>query len=337
MSAPANRWKLGLFVVVGTAALFTGLTWIGMARLQRATHEAFLYLDEPVLGLEPGSPAKFRGVPIGVVAGLRLAPDRRHLEVRLRLFDDALIGLGLDPASFDPDHEMPPGLHGQIVTSYLTQTSFVLMDYFLIAPEHEQRLPFTPPPNTVRAVRSTFRNVEEGLRDFLRELPGMTAEASKLLRQAREAVESSRIPELSKRADDVLAAAERKVRDLDQIPVVQAATGAFREVEALTKAWRDDKGPVQTLLVELRQLSTDLRTAIGASNLPATAKSLRDAGDASTTAGQNLGVLASDLRGELPYLRSALAAIERLVDLLQRDPSALLHGRTPSDSPLKKQ
>jgi hypothetical protein len=248
-----------------------------------------------------------------------------------------LIGLGLDPASFEPDHEMPPGLHGQIVTSYLTQTSFVLMDYFLIAPEHEQKLPFTPPPNTVRAVRSTFRNVEEGLRDFLRELPGMTAEASNLLRQARQAVESSRIPELSKRADDVLVAAQQKVRDLDQLPVVQAATGAFREVEALTKAWRDDKGPVQTLLVELRQLSSDLRTAIGGSDLPATAKSLREAGDASTTAGQNLGVLASDLRGELPYLRSALAAIERLVDLLQRDPSALLHGRTPSDSPLKKQ
>jgi ABC-type transporter Mla subunit MlaD len=336
VSAPINRWKLGMFVVLGLFVLLFGLTWLGVARLQRATHEAFAYFDEAVLGLEIGSAVRLRGQAIGSVADIRLAENQKHLEVRMSLYDDRLVRMQLDPALFEAGHQLPADLHAQIVTSYLTQTSFVLLDFIPVEPGREQQLPFQPHEPFIRSVRSTFHSVEEGVRDLLRELPDLAAEARKLLAQARGDLERSRIPELSRHADEVLTAAEQRVRDLDRIPVVMAATDAFHEIEALSRTWRDEKGPVRTLLAELTTLARDLRATIVEADLAATTRSLRAAGDRTAAAGQEFGGLAGDLRAALPNVRAALSSVERLIELLDRDPGALLHGRPPPSSPLKK-
>jgi ABC-type transporter Mla subunit MlaD len=309
MSAPVNRWKLGLFVVVGLVATIWALTWLGMARLQRRTHEVWTYFDEPLVGLEPGSAVKFRGQSIGTVVSIRLAADKKHLEVQAALYDDRLADMRIDPQQLEPGGKLPDDLRAQMVTSYLTQTSFVLVDFFPNAAEHEVALPFEVPPNTVRSVRSTFRNVEEGLSGVVRDLPGLVQELRELLRQAKSDLQGARLPELSQRAERVLAAAEERVRGLDQMPVFVSATSAFADLQALAK---------------------DLRTAIAAAELPATAASLRNAGDGVAAAGR-------ELSAELQHLRSALAAIERLAALLERDPGALLHGRAPATSPLRKE
>ena len=66
MTTTTNRWKLGLFCVVGTAGLALGLSMFGVSRLQRATHPVWAFFDEEVTGLETGSPVRFRGVPVNV-------------------------------------------------------------------------------------------------------------------------------------------------------------------------------------------------------------------------------------------------------------------------------
>jgi hypothetical protein len=127
------------------------------------------------------------------------------------------------------------------------------------------------------------------------------------------------------------------VRDLEEMPVVKSASAAFREVEALAKAWRDDNGPVRGTLRELENVAVELRQAIAAADAAGTGASLRAAGDGAAAAGTAIADLTRDLRGELQHLRRALAAIERFADLLERDPGALLHGRAPAASPLQKE
>jgi paraquat-inducible protein B len=68
MSLSANPWKLGLFVLAGSAAFFGGIAWLAIARLQTSNHVAHAYFDEALTGLEEGSPVRFRGVLIGTVA-----------------------------------------------------------------------------------------------------------------------------------------------------------------------------------------------------------------------------------------------------------------------------
>lgn len=336
MSSPVDRWKLGLFVVAGTAVLLGALTFAGMRQLQRPCHQAYAFFDEPLVGLEAGSSVRFRGVPIGVVDDITLAPDKKHLQVLASLYDDKLVKLGLDPQELGPDKAFPEDLRAQLVTQYLTQTSFVLVDFYdgVVV---EKALPFEPPVNTIPTIRSTFRNVEEGLRDMLRELPEVAAAARRLLDGIHGDLQSANLPELSRRAEATLRVAEEKLVGLEQLPAMQAATGALSEFEGMLREWRAESGPVHGALGELRALAAQMRTALADAEVAATAASLRRAGDEAANASTSVGELARGLQAELQQVRTTLAGIERLVALLERDPGALLHGRSPQGTPLRKE
>ena len=83
------------------------------------------------------------------------------------------------------------------------------------------------------------------------------------------------------------------------------------------------------MLAELRGLADSLRREVANARLGETTGSVRDATAA-------VGQLGADVRSELAQLRATLAAVERLAAMLERDPGALLHGRTAPRSPLQE-
>jgi paraquat-inducible protein B len=337
MTAPVDRWKLGLFVLGGFAAVVGGLTFAGMAQLQRPSQEAFAYFDEPLVGLEPGSSVRFRGVPIGVVDDITLASDKKHLQVRMALYDDKLAKLGLDVDQLGPQQAFPADLRAQLVTQYITQMSFVLVDFVDPAATKDRDLPFQHPINTIRTIPSAFRSFEEGLRDVMREVPAIADSARRMFDGVQKGFADANLGELQKRLDSTLRIAEQRLLDLDKMPALQSATSAFTEFDAILREWRAKDGPVHTVAADLKALASDLRAAIAAADVQATAQSLRAAGDGAASASVEVSALARDIRKELESLRSALSAIERLADVLERDPGALLRGRQPASSPLRKE
>src|SRR3954466_12802668 len=98
MAAPTNHWKLGLFVVVGVVLALSTVAVLGARSLRKEVGRYVSYFDESVQGLEVGSPIKFRGVTIGTVGGIDIAPDHRHVEVTSNLGVAELSRLGLDIA-----------------------------------------------------------------------------------------------------------------------------------------------------------------------------------------------------------------------------------------------
>ena len=337
MTAPVDRWKLGLFVLSGFGAMVGGLTFAGMAQLQRPSQEAYAYFDEPLVGLEPGSSVRFRGVPIGVVDDITLASDKKHLQVRMALYDDKLVKLGLDVAQLGRQKAFPSDLRAQLVTQYITQMSFVLVDFVEPGLARDRELPFQPPVNTIRSIPSAFRSFEEGLRDAMREVPAIADSAKRMFDGVSKGFADANLADLSRRVVDTLRAVEQKLADLDRMPALQSATSAFTEFEGLVREWRDERGPVRSAVADLHALAGDLRTAIAAADVAATASSLRAAGDGAASASSEVAALAQSLQKELGSLRAALASVERLVSVLERDPSALLRGREPSTLPLRKE
>src|SRR5436190_37346 len=75
LTTATNHWKLGLFVVVALLTMVGAAFWLGSRALRRESVPLVTYFDEPVQGLDVGSPVKFRGVTIGTVADITLAPD----------------------------------------------------------------------------------------------------------------------------------------------------------------------------------------------------------------------------------------------------------------------
>jgi hypothetical protein len=91
----------------------------------------------------------------------------------------------------------------------------------------------------------------------------------------------------------------------------------------------DDRSPFGVTLAELRGLAQSLQREVEGMDLKATAAGLR------TTAG-GIDTLGGEVANGLHALRTTMAAIDRLVTLLERDPGALLHGRSPAGSPLQE-
>lgn len=338
MTAPANRWKLGLFVVAGCAATIGGMTWVGVRELQKTFHVAYAYFDEAVTGLEEGSPVKFRGVTIGVVDKIRAAPDKRHLEVRAALYDDKLADLGLEVTRLDGGCPLPDNLRAQIVMSWVTSTSFIQVDFFPDPPNGPQQLPFAvdSAQNTLRTVPSTAKSLEDASREVLRELPSMATSARELVELLRTELQGARLADVSRQLQGLLQRLDRTLQEVEQkelvargIDAVASLQKAATSIGDAASSLRDDQSPVGVTLAELRGLAQRLEAELAAAKVGETTAALRAAGQAAVGLGQ-------DVQAEFAQLRRTLAAVENLMLVLERDPGALLRGRGPVTSPLQE-
>src|SRR4051812_37678643 len=85
MKTAPNHWKLGGFVVVGLIAFLSMIVFLGARSIHKDTVTYETFFDEAVQGLDVGSPVKFRGVTLGNVSAIDVAPDRRHVQVSCEL------------------------------------------------------------------------------------------------------------------------------------------------------------------------------------------------------------------------------------------------------------
>ena len=166
MSAPTNRWKLGLFVVLGLATAFGAVAFFGSRSFQKETVSYKTFFDESVQGLEVGSPVKFRGVTIGSVAAIDIAPDRRHVEVTYELGVKVLDALGLAVKKRGLQERklfIPPDLRAQLASTGITGVMFIQMDFFDEATHPPPELPFELPQNHIPAAGSMLKNIGDSV------------------------------------------------------------------------------------------------------------------------------------------------------------------------------
>jgi phospholipid/cholesterol/gamma-HCH transport system substrate-binding protein len=123
MSTQTDKFKIGLFVVSSLILAVVVVIWLGASRFFEDSQTLVAYFTESVQGLEAGSSVKFRGVPVGRIKAIRMAPDGRLIEVLLsmdrnfKISDDLgikmnLMGLTgmkyLEMDTFRPDQQKEP-------------------------------------------------------------------------------------------------------------------------------------------------------------------------------------------------------------------------------------
>jgi paraquat-inducible protein B len=328
-----NHWKLGLFIVTSVAAAVAASIWLGASRLQREFHTVYSYFDEPVDGLEVGSPVKFRGVPIGNVTAIKAAPDQHHVEVEAKIYLDSLERLGLrDPAHpRNPSSQelIPPKLRTQLVGSLVTGIAFIQTDFFDPERHPLPKYPFDPAVPTVHSVPSSSKRLETGLVETLDAIPDLARTGTSLLRTLEQTLVDADLDGLSTRARRVLELAERKLAELDTTRLGREVADASTELRAAMQAARQfvtelraADGPIRTIAARIDTLLATVERSVGDADLPAVANALR-------AAAGDTGELVRDAGGALPGVRRMAEAVARLAELLERDPGALLHGKSP--------
>ena len=85
MSIRSSKFSIGLFVIIGALICAGIIIWIGAAGFFMKGSLYTTYFDESVQGLQVDSAIKYRGVDIGKVQNIKVAPDYRLIEVVMKI------------------------------------------------------------------------------------------------------------------------------------------------------------------------------------------------------------------------------------------------------------
>jgi phospholipid/cholesterol/gamma-HCH transport system substrate-binding protein len=85
MASLKTKFSVGLFLIIGITVIVVGIIWLGMSNYFEKGNLFVAYFDESVQGLDKDSPVKYRGVSIGRVQRIGVAPDERLIEVIMKI------------------------------------------------------------------------------------------------------------------------------------------------------------------------------------------------------------------------------------------------------------
>lgn len=85
MATFQTKFFVGIFLVVGFAIAVIGIIWLGMSHYLEKGLLYTAFFDESVQGLENDSPVKYRGVSVGRVTRIDVAPDATLIQVILKI------------------------------------------------------------------------------------------------------------------------------------------------------------------------------------------------------------------------------------------------------------
>ena len=325
--AGMNYFKTGLFFLASVVVIIIGLFWVGTTGGLRESKTWVTYFDSSVQGLGTGSNVSYKGLNVGKVKSLELAPQR-----------DTLIRVVL---SLDPDFRVgestavQPAMKGISGQSYLAvvQAPDNLHD-LTPAIDFPVKHPLIPAiPGRIEQMESALARLYgkvEGL-----DLEGVLNEWTRLARSARKFMSQAQVEDV---LGDVRIATQDMQKVASRLEKVSAPLAEAESVGTARKVFSD----LSAASSSLREITASLEQELDRLK-PGTVAGL--AGQTNQTL-ESVDASVRDLRAEgeklLRYLRQsavslnqALAQIRNLVRSLQIDPGRILNRRQ-SKEPFEK-
>ena len=85
MARKTSKFLVGLFVTLWTVIAVVAIIWVGATKYFEKGGIYITFLDESVQGLQKDSIVKYRGVDVGRVVQIRVAPDNKLIGVVMRI------------------------------------------------------------------------------------------------------------------------------------------------------------------------------------------------------------------------------------------------------------
>lgn len=288
MMAAVSHLKLGILVLAGIVATTAIVFGLGLRRAPSTTYHA--YFDETVQGLEVGAVVKYRGVKIGRVSAIAMAPDHRHVDVTLSIERERAQAVGLATIS--------PEVRAQLAILGITGLKIVDLDVVDVARAPMPKLPFTPDQPYIASQPSLLTGLQRGLQSSTDRIPELLDGAISALASVELVLDQVHDDRISQR---VATLAESTTKAVDKL---ERSLGAFDRVA--------------------RKLDMTLDGVTGRDGLIASA---RRATDSVESAGRIAQSSAGELGRTVRELGDAARAVRRFFRDLERQPDMLLKGR----------
>jgi len=318
VATPTNHYKLGLFVVIGFAAALLAAILFGSTHLRNDTTRYHSYFNESVQGLDLGSPVKFRGVTIGHVAAIDIAPDHRMVDVVSELDAKEIKRMGLTELGTERNSTkfaVPPDLRCQLNSQGVTGVKFVALDFFDIKSNPLPQLPFdVSADHYIPAASSMMKNLEDTISKAMERLPVMVDALVIIMERVDSLFATLEAQNVSGKAVAILSHADATLVTL-QSTIERINKYDLGERTAATMS------DVQTTVGKLNRI---LDAVDGKAGFMVSAQRATDTFNELGRAGR---VTQKSLESTLRNVSEAAESIRTLADSLERDPDMLLKGK----------
>jgi phospholipid/cholesterol/gamma-HCH transport system substrate-binding protein len=201
MASQKTKFVVGLFLVCGIGIALLAFIWLGMSRYFEKGRFYVTYFNESVQGLDKDSPVKYRGVSVGRVHNISVAPDSKLVKVVLKIET----GMVLDT-----------NMVAQLKSVGITGSVFIELDQKKPGePDRSPPLSFPSEFPIVASKPSDLGEILRGIDDILNkikavDLEGISAKVKSNLDTIETAVQDANVKGLSRKF-------ERSLDQLNQI------------------------------------------------------------------------------------------------------------------------
>ncbi|HBE44053.1 MAG TPA: hypothetical protein DDW17_01035 [Deltaproteobacteria bacterium] len=201
-------FSVGLFVIIGVIIAAIAIIWVGASRYFEKGAKFATYFEESVQGLQIDSSVKYRGVDVGRVVHIGLAPDNRLVEVEMK------IGLSTD---------VTKDLVAKLKTAGITGIVFIELDQ--MTPEDIRLSPKISFPSKYPVIPSRPSDIKQlftGIDDIIQRIrqidfKRVSNQVIETTKAIETFVEGERIKEILKNLDTSMAnlnSASEKAKNL---------------------------------------------------------------------------------------------------------------------------
>ncbi|MFH1350066.1 MAG: MlaD family protein [Pseudomonadota bacterium] len=326
MASQKTKFAVGLFVAGGMGIALLAFIWLGMSRFFEKGQHYAAYFNESVQGLDIDSPVKYRGVSIGRVERIGVAPDSKMIEVVLKI--ESVQGLDSD-------------IVAQLKSVGITGSMFVELDRKKKGePDRTPPLTFPTEYPIVASKPSDISELLKGLDDVLNQiksvdLTGISDKIKLTLDNVNQMIADANIRGISSNIESSLEGVNRILDNRRWDRIMASVEEAGQSLNTLIDKAEGNLGRIESTIDRMDGIIVEnkgrIRGAIDNFNLAIeNANKFLEKG---TT-------LVSGTDDSLSYLRRHLLVIAQnlerasenlnlLTELLSEHPSQLLFGQPP--------
>lgn len=296
-------FMVGFFVLSGVLLAVATIVWLGASQYFRKGDRFVTYFDESVQGLQTDSNVKYRGVDIGIVEKIGLAPDYRLIEVVMKI-----------NFTGDAVHKTIAKLKAAGITGIV----YVELDHRKPGDiDKSPQINFEPDYPLIPSNPSEFQEIVTGVDDVVKRLQEVDFKAI---------------------SDELVAA----TASIDNFFSGQKMTKIISNLEAMTNSLNDSAEKVSKVIGDGRvdEIITDMRETVREARV--SIKKIREEtegmklAEATTRANRLIDdlsrrsrVVTSDIQATSENIRRASENMEQLLDRLRNDPSDILFSEPP--------
>ena len=332
MASLKTKFSVGLFLIIGITVIIVGVIWLGMSDFLEKGRLFVCYFDESVQGLDADSPVKYRGVHIGRVHSIGVAPDGKLIEVVLKIESEN-----------QPNGDIE-NLVAQLKSVGITGLMFLELELkgsdTGIDPPYE----FKPQYPVIATRPSQISKIRQGIEDVFELFRSLDAETisdqlTSALKKVNKTIDDAQLVQLvgdvrttvkslqrlvdTKQMDRLLASLEKTSGDFSQMAV--NADGGITEmrqtVNRLGEVIDSGGGNIEGITDDLKASATEIKRAME------TATALLESTD------RQVDTIQRQVLVTLNRIDRATDTLNRFLDQLANQPSQVIFSAPAVEKP----